>query len=79
MHLEPLLARERALTSTFQFHRPDLEVIGARFTLKEPAISERLVHYFAMQFEWDHGGGDAACSHLVDDDMSPLQRQRRVP
>ena len=42
MHLEALLARERARTSTFQFHRSD-EVIGARFTTKEPAISKRLV------------------------------------
>ena len=42
MHLEALLARERARTSTFQFHRSD-EVIDARFTSGDPAISQRLV------------------------------------
>ena len=42
MHLEALLARERARTSTFQFHRSD-EVIDACFTTEDPAISKRLV------------------------------------
>ena len=32
-----------------------------------------------MRFEWEHGGGAAACLHLVDDDMWQPQRQRRVP
>ena len=42
MHLEALLARERARTSRFQFHRSD-EVIDARFTTGDPAISKRLM------------------------------------
>ena len=42
MHLEALLARERARTSTFQFHRSD-EVIDARLHTKVPAISKRLM------------------------------------
>ena len=42
MHLEALLARERARTSTFQFHRSD-EVIDARLHTNVPAISQRLV------------------------------------
>ena len=42
MHLEALLARERARTSTFQFHRSD-EVIDARFRTNAPAISKRLM------------------------------------
>ena len=42
MHLEALLARERARTSTFQFHRSD-EVIDAPLTTRDPAISKRLM------------------------------------
>ena len=42
MHLEALLAREHARTSTFQFHRSD-EVIDACFTTEDPAISKRLM------------------------------------
>ena len=42
MHLEALLARERARTSTFQFHRSD-EVIDACFTTEDPAVSKRLM------------------------------------
>ena len=44
MHLEALLARERARTSTFQFHRSD-EVIDACFTTEDPAISKRLMRH----------------------------------
>ena len=41
-YLEALLARERARTSTFQFHRSD-EVIDARLHTRVPAISQRLM------------------------------------
>ena len=79
MHLEALLARERARTSTFQFHRSD-EVIGGTFTTEDPAISKRLMRLpCRMDGARGHARIGGACPRLLGGVIRPPQRQRPVP